>query len=105
MPVQHEVLFKFKPDTSQVTMGKALAALRSLKETVPVIQALSVGETFTTDRAKGFTHCLIVTLGKKEDVQAYALHPSHVEVGSNYLKPIIEEVIAVDYEFGIAAKL
>eukprot|EP00747_Dinoflagellata_sp_TGD_P210080 gnl/TRDRNA2_/TRDRNA2_83409_c0_seq1.p1 gnl/TRDRNA2_/TRDRNA2_83409_c0~~gnl/TRDRNA2_/TRDRNA2_83409_c0_seq1.p1 ORF type:complete len:114 (-),score=21.96 gnl/TRDRNA2_/TRDRNA2_83409_c0_seq1:36-350(-) len=104
MPVNHVVLFKWKEGTKPADIESALSALRDMASKVPCIQELSVGATFTLDRNKGYSHCLVVRLSKKQDVEAYAAHPAHVEVGSNKIKPILEEACAMDYEF-VSSKL
>eukprot|EP00960_Hanusia_phi_P060107 764409-Hanusia_phi.AAC.2 len=67
---------------------------------VPGIIAISFGPTFTTDRAQGFTHALVVDLKDKEALQAYGPHPEHVAVLNNDLKPNMEQPpLAMDYEY------
>ena len=41
------------------------------------VSGVKFAETFTTERAKGFTHAIIVTLDSKEALKKYATHPLH----------------------------
>lgn len=72
------------------------AALLDLRHTVPGIVALSFGATFTTARARGFTHVLSVRLASKEALAGYADHPAHVACVEKHIKPAVSAVLAVD---------
>ena len=96
MPVQHMVWIKFHPDTPAERIAAHLSALDSLRNKIPAILHLSVGENFT-DRAKGFTHGLLVTLPSKNDLKIYADHPEHVPVAAALKKDA--ELMAMDFEY------
>jgi len=64
--------------------------------TVPGIISLRLGKNFT-DRAKGFTHGLVVTLENKAALPIYADHPEHMAVATELRKDA--EVMAMDFEF------
>ncbi len=95
MPVEHMVWIRFKPGVSDDRISEHMADLASLKDRVPGVLRLEVGENFT-DRAKGFTHGLVVTLESREALDAYANHPDHVAVAG----PLKEdaELMAMDFE-------
>jgi hypothetical protein len=61
---------------------------------------ITFGPTFTTDRARGYTHHLIVELASREDLPKYATHASHVHVVKTILANVFElsEVLALDVE-------
>lgn len=96
MAVNHIVWIKFKQQINADRINTHLENLRALKDNVPGILDLSLGENFT-DRANGFTHCLTITLADKSALQRYATHPNHVIVAS----PLAEdaEYLVLDYEF------
>jgi len=96
MPVNHLVWFKFNAGVADLRIAEHLRALASLKEAVPGVIELSVGENFT-DRADGHTHGLTVTLADKEALGAYAAHPEHLAVVEK-LRPDAQWM-AMDYEF------
>lgn len=95
--------------------------VEALVHSIPVIQSISVGQTFTTDRARGFTHVLVVRLKDRDSLPVYAKHPgafgpfarvssavdlwthdlcdsAHVSVVETHIKPILDEIMAVDIE-------
>ena len=96
MPVNHVVWMKFHENVDQDRISSHLEILRALKDRVPGITDLSLGENFT-NRAKGFSHCLIVTLEDKTALATYVTHPEHVAAAV----PLKEdaEIMAFDYEF------
>jgi Stress responsive A/B Barrel Domain len=96
MPINHVVWIKFAPETSAHRIAAHMEALRRLKDDVPGINHLSVGENFT-DRAHGCTHGLVVELRDKEALAAYAAHPRHVEVATALRRD--GELWALDYVF------
>ncbi len=96
MSIEHMVWIKFKPGVGQERQKQHMENLAALAETVPAIQAIRVGENFT-DRAKGFTHGLIVTVATREDLPRYLNHPDHVKAAAP-MKQDAEEVMAMDIE-------
>lgn len=95
--IVHIVLFKWKETATADQIGAALTALRGLKGQIPGITELSCGANFT-DRGQGFTHGLVVHLTDKAALEAYGPNPTHQEVVVNHIKPIAENVLALDYE-------
>lgn len=93
--VEHMVWFKFKPNVSQERIEHHMQGLAGLKDRIPVIVDLKLGQNFT-DRSNGFTHGLIVTLKCRDCLQTYSEHPDHVAVA----KPLREdaEIMAMDFE-------
>src|SRR5687768_10989600 len=96
--IEHLVLFKFKPDVGDDHIARVAAALSALKGSVPSIVDLSTGRNFC-DRAQGFQLGLVVRVKDKEGLGAYAAHPRHLAVVNELVKPYVENVLAVDYEF------
>ncbi len=79
MAVLHIVWVKFHPELARERIAGHLRALESMPDSIPEITALHIGENFT-DRAAGFTHGLIVTLGSRADLQRYIEHEHHARV-------------------------
>lgn len=77
--VEHMVWIRFKDTVQSDRIKTHLDGLRGLKEKVPQVVELSLGENFT-DRAQGYTHGLLVRLKSREDLESYAIHPEHVAV-------------------------
>lgn len=89
------MLFKFAPDYSLVE-----AASEDAKEFLKLPGVLSVqfGETFTTERAEGHTHVLVVTFEKREFLPAYIEHETHKAWAAKYIFPYKQGILAVDVD-------
>ena len=94
--VEHMVWIRFKESVTAERALRHIEALNSLMEYVPVIQSIRAGANFT-DRARGFTHGLIVTLASREDLPRYLDHPRHVEV-AKALREDAAELAAMDID-------
>ena len=96
--VEHLVLFKLKPEATEAQVEAMFGGLRDLKAKIPGIVDLSVGRNFT-DRGKGYEIGLTVRLGGRSELAEYLPHPAHQAVLAELIRPIVAEVLAVDYEF------
>ncbi len=97
--VEHVVLFKWKEGADPTAIAAAIGALQRLKQQIPGIVDLTCGENFST-RAQGFQCGLVVRFTDRAALEAYGPHPAHQDVVLNFLTPIREDVIAIDYEIG-----
>lgn len=79
MAIFHIVWVKFNPGVDDDRIRTHIAALSSLPDYIAEMQDFSIGENFT-DRADGCSHGLIVKLGNKDQLQAYASHEYHVRI-------------------------
>ncbi|NEO60818.1 MAG: Dabb family protein [Moorea sp. SIO4G2] len=95
--IEHIVLFKWKEDASPDAIALAMNGLLAMKDQIPEILELSCGENFS-QRSQGFQHGLRVQLLDCDALSTYADHPVHQEVIEKYIKPILGDIIAVDYE-------
>lgn len=95
--IEHIVLFKVKAGTPPEAVAAMVNGLKALQSVVPGIASLSVGANFS-DRSKGFTHGLVVRFRDKAALDGYIPHPAHREVVEKLIRPITEDVLAVDYE-------
>ncbi|PYV14493.1 MAG: stress protein [Acidobacteria bacterium] len=95
--IEHLVLFKVKPETPAQAVEEMLAALRGLKSVSPQILELSCGTNFSP-RSQGFTHGLRVRFASRADLEAYAVAPEHQRVLAERIRPIVESILALDYE-------
>jgi len=96
MPVNHMVWIKFNEGTTPTAIEEHLAGLRSLPDHVPGILGLTLGSNFT-ERARGFTHGVMVLLTDRDALAAYAVHPAHVAVASRLVKDA--EIMALDFDY------
>jgi hypothetical protein len=96
--IEHIVLFRWTDEASQEAKDSAVAELRKLKGKIPSIVDLSCGANFS-DRAKGYTHGLVVRFKDRSALETYGPHPEHQRVVQNFITPIRAEILGLDYEF------
>jgi hypothetical protein len=95
--IEHIVLFRWTEGASQEAVDNVVAELRKLKDKIPGIVDLSSGANFS-DRAKGYTHGLVVRFTNRAALEAYGPHPEHQRVVQKFINPIRADVLALDYE-------
>ncbi|KAI8799685.1 stress responsive A/B barrel domain-containing protein [Cladochytrium replicatum] len=102
MTVVHVVAFKFRADAAaelEVTVQKFKKLAAS---GLPGLIKLSFGPTFTTERARGYTHALVAEFTDREALQVYTVSDIHVQVVTENVRPLLEPVpdasLALDYE-------
>ena len=93
--IEHVVIFKWKSDAAPQQIESAISALRTLAA-IPGVVAISVGNT-VTDRGQGYTTGLVVRLDNYDTLAIYAQHPMHLAVLSDFIIPIKDNIIAIDY--------
>jgi len=93
--VVHIVMFKFKEENKQANIQKAKEMLQNLIDTVPTLKSIEVGINFANeDRAMDLS--IITHFDTKEDLDAYAIHPTHQDVIA-FIKTVVEYTKVVDY--------
>lgn len=96
--IDHLVLFAVRDDVSREDAEDLIRSLEALKDSVPGVVDLSVGENFS-ERAGGYTHGLFVRFDTREELRGYIEHPDHqVVVGK--LEERTTGRLVVDYEHG-----
>ncbi len=96
--IEHVLLLRWKEDATQEAIATAFAELRKLKDKIPGILDFSCGENFS-ERAKGFTHGLVLRFADRAALEAYFPHPEHQRVVQKYINPIRAETLVFDFEF------
>ena len=98
----HVVLFKFAADYPHVS-----AASEDAKQflTLPGVLSVQFGETFTTQRAEGHTHVLVVTFDSREALPVYTEHEIHKAWAAKYVAPYKQGILAVDVDTPKHAKI
>jgi len=94
--IDHLVFLAAREDASPEDIEELIASIRSLKDTVPGVVDLSVGENFSP-RSGGYTHGLFVRFETVDDLQGYIEHPDHQAVVEKLNR--LTSRIVVDYEF------
>jgi hypothetical protein len=95
--VEHIVLFKLKAGATDEQKAAAKKALKGLKEQVDGIVDLTCGDNFS-ERSQGYEMGLVVRFRDRAALDAYIPHPAHRGVVDQYISPIRETGIVVDYE-------
>lgn len=95
--LQHVVIVKFKDGTAAADIQKVETAFRALKTKIPQVAALEWGTNVSPEnRAKGFTHCFVLSFKTEIDRDAYLVHPEHKAFGK-ILGPVMDDVFVIDF--------
>ncbi|KAJ3288944.1 hypothetical protein HDU79_004435 [Rhizoclosmatium sp. JEL0117] len=99
MTVIHTVTWTALPTATPEKLAAAKEALLTLTA-IPGCKRVQFGETFTTERARGYTHQLVVELENKDTLASYGPHPMHQAVLQNHLKHLFDlsTTLAIDFE-------
>ena len=93
--IKHIVCFKLKNPTEE-ECRKAADALLSMKGNVELLRDIQVGIDFLhSDRS--YDLILEVVLDDKDALDAYQVHPYHVNVVKKHMHAVREASVAVDY--------
>ena len=96
--VEHILLMRWTEEASEEAIDRALDELRGLKGKIAGIVELSCGANFS-ERAKGYTHGLVMRFTDRAALEAYGPHPEHQRVVQDFISPIRADILALDYEF------
>jgi antibiotic biosynthesis monooxygenase (ABM) superfamily enzyme len=94
--IDHLVFLAARDDASAEDIDDLIASIRGLKDSVPGVVDLSIGENFSP-RSGGYTHGLFVRFETAEDLQGYIEHPDHQAVVEKLDR--LTSRIVVDYEY------
>ena len=94
--IRHIVLFKFKEGTSADERAGLADALSGLKNKIPLVKELEVGADLG-GKPNSYDIALNSVFDNFDDVEAYAVHPDHVEV-VKMVKELCESSVKVDFE-------
>ena len=96
--IEHILLLKWKEEAAEDAIANAIAQLCGLKDKIAGIVDFSSGVNFS-DRARGFTHCVVMRFANCAALDAYYPHPEHQRVVQKLINPIRADSLIVDYEF------
>lgn len=92
----HIVMFKLDNPTPK-NIEKAHKLLSGMEGNIPMLKGIEVGaDVVRSDRS--YDICLIARFETVEDMQAYQIHPYHVNEVLKYLRPMTKSSVTVDYE-------
>jgi len=100
----HVVSFKFKESATKEQIKEVEDAFAALQSKIPTIRSLAGGTDISPEkRAKGFTHCWVVTFASEKDRDAYIVDPAHKDFGK-LVGPVVADVMVIDFWSGPAGK-
>ncbi len=94
--IDHLVFLAVRENASPEDIEDLVSSIRGLKDTVPSVVDLTVGENFS-GRSGGYTHGIFVRFVSREGLQEYMEHPDHFAVVEKL--DALTTRIVVDYEF------
>ncbi|KAJ8568761.1 hypothetical protein K7X08_030983 [Anisodus acutangulus] len=94
--IEHVVLFKAKPNSEPSKLDAMVNNLNSLTCLNQVVH-LSSGPLIRDRSSFSFTHMLHSRYKSKSDLADYSAHPSHVSVVKEYVLPMVDDIMAVDW--------
>ena len=93
--ITHIVFFKLK-DESAENIKKAKDILKGMEGKIPELKGIEVGVDVThSDRS--YNLALITKFKSLKDLEAYQIHPVHVEV-AEYIVYVRASTVTVDFE-------
>jgi hypothetical protein len=93
--IQHIVLLKFDPDTTEAQIDAAFGEAQQLVDAIDGVQRISLGRN-RGDDSHGYTHALIVKLSDDDALNSYLSHPARERYVREALGPIEAERIEID---------
>ena len=94
--IKHIVFFKLE-DNSEANKEAVKTRIMGMKGKIDLLTHIEVGVNFSPEE-RAFDLALVTDFETKEDLQAYAIHPLHVEVVT-FLKSINTVTKVVDYVY------
>ncbi|KAL9688622.1 hypothetical protein QQ045_033045 [Rhodiola kirilowii] len=97
--IEHVVLFKLKPQTPPAKLSAMLDGANSLKSLNQVLHLTAgpIHRNASSPSAPTFTHMLHSRYSSKSDLSTYNSHPDHIRVVREFIFPICDDLMAVDW--------
>lgn len=95
---RHCVLMRFEITASAAQRAAATDAILSLSDSIPEVQALTVGDDAGL-REGNFDLAVVADFKDQAAYAIYASHPAHLEMLAEAVIPILSERAAVQFEF------
>ena len=97
-PVYHVVLIWLKTYRNEMRINKIINASKKLKE-IPGVLEVSAGKVLRSSRIivdDTFDVSIIIKFASKEHLKDYLVHPIHIKVANDVLKPLANKIIVYD---------
>jgi hypothetical protein len=99
--LQHIVLVKWKPGTTEEQIRDAFGHARRLLQDIEAVRDVTLGRN-RVDSSHGFTHALIVNVADEDALPSFLDHPTRLRYIEEWLKPIEHQRIEIDIAADIA---
>ncbi|MFN7950130.1 MAG: Dabb family protein [bacterium] len=94
---RHVILLRFRDDTTEAARRALHEALAGLPAAIPEIRSYRFGDDAL--RIGGnWDFALVAEFDSVDGYQAYRTHPAHLAVIESYIKPILKERAAVQFD-------
>ena len=94
---RHVALFRFQSEATAEQREALIARLRALPAQIPELRAYHIGADAGLNPGN-FEFAVVADFDDVSDYRIYADHPDHQVVITEYLRPILAERAAVQYE-------
>lgn len=95
--ITHVVLLKWKDGVDRGAVETAKAEIRALKGQIPGLLDVTAGDNFSS-RSQGYDFGAVMRFADRASLDAYGPHPLHQRVVTDRLRPILADILVVDYE-------
>ncbi len=97
--IEHIVLLKLKDGVTEAQVKALIDGLNELKKHIPGMMEVSGGYNNSPEgKNAGFNFGFIVRFKDTTARDSYIPHPNHQELARNLVRPIVEDVLVLDYE-------
>lgn len=98
--VEHIVLLKLKEGITEDKTKAMMKGLNELKKVISGMVEVSGGYNNSPEgKSAGFNFGFIVKFKDNESRDGYVPHPEHIKLAQTLVRPIVDDVIVVDYEY------
>ncbi len=94
---RHVVVFKFTPETTRDQLEELARQLRTLPGAIPEIKDYHVGLDAGLN-PDSYQFAVVADFDNVDDYLVYRDHPVHRDIISTYVRPIVADRAAVQYE-------
>ena len=94
--ITHIVFFRLK-DSSEQGLAKTKAVLQNMEGKIAELQFIEVGVNVVAS-PRNYDLALVTKFASLTDLDAYQVHPAHVEVLGYMKEALREPSVAIDYE-------
>ncbi len=95
--ITHVVLLKWKGGVDRKAIETARTELRALTGKIPGLLDVSAGDNCSS-RSQGYQFAAVMRFPDRAALDAYGPHPAHQRIVQEILKPIMTDILVVDYE-------